>query len=155
MLRFVKLNGTSCAQLLFGCSKAFQRHYTYNTICKQQENIIKRTRIKVRSHWTTATATENYYMNGLCGVQWGVFTLGGGQRQRQKWRQRQLHGMCWIPICDSNGNGKGKLGGVNIYVHCRCRCHCRWCPPVWTLMTEYHFIIILPLPLPSFSVNEP
>ena len=26
----------------------------------------------------TATATANYYMNGLCGIQWGVFTLGGG-----------------------------------------------------------------------------
>ena len=33
---------------------------------------------KARSRWATATATANYYMNGLCGIQWGVFALGGG-----------------------------------------------------------------------------
>ena len=24
-----------------------------------------------------ATAMANFYMNGFCGIQWGVFTLGG------------------------------------------------------------------------------
>ena len=44
-------------------------------------------------------------MNGLCGVQWGVFTLGGGNgKLLREW-------VVWNPIGgfhtgDDNGNGK-------------------------------------------------